>query len=411
MTCKNRVNKFIAASILLSSTLIFSSNVFSQSILDPNAQVETIATGIQQPEGPVWKEGVGLLYSDIKASIIYKWTPETGNEVYINPSDSTNGLTYDLEGRLVAGQMGKRRIVRWEKDNSQTVLADNYLGKPFNSPNDLVVKSDGSIFFTDPDFNIPVGGKPEIKINGDDIKGIYRIYPGGNVQLLDYSFKLPNGICFSPDEKKLYVNESQLGEIYEFDLVDDTTITNKQLFAKLKYGGYADGMKTDPDGNIYCTGPRGIEVFSPDGTSIGFIYLPNNNSASNCTWGDADGKTLYITAGGQNKPVFKVRPLLTDVKEGHGSIIPHTFQLYQNFPNPFNPSTEISYALNKSSNVELKVFDMLGKSITTLVDEYKQPGVYHSTFSTQNSSLTSGIYYYTLTTNDFTETKKMIFLK
>ena len=157
--------------------------------IDPDAEVETIATNIQQPEGPVWKEGVGLLYSDIKASIIYKWTPEDGNEVYIQHSDNTNGLTFDSQGRLVAGQMGKRRVVRFENDGTQTVLADNYMGMRFNCPNDLVVKSDGSVFFTDPDFNIPAGGKKEILIDGKYIKGIYRIGTDGNVKLLDGTFR------------------------------------------------------------------------------------------------------------------------------------------------------------------------------------------------------------------------------
>ena len=390
--------------ILLFSGLL----TFAQPVFDPDAQIETIATNIQQPEGPVWVKGVGLLFSDIKAAKIYKWSPDTKElTVYIEHSDSTNGLALDLQGRLVAGQMGLRRIVRFETDGTQTALASTYQGKKFNSPNDLVVKSDGSIFFTDPDFNIP-GGPTKKEL---EFQGIYRIGPTGNIQLLDNTFDKPNGICFSPDEKKLYVNESPKGEIYVWDVVNDTVITNKKLFAKLKYGGYADGMKTDPDGDIYCTGPKGVEVFSPEGTSIGFITLPNNNSASNLAWGDEDGKTLYITSGGQNKPVFRVRPFLTDAKDEQGSVVPESFELFQNYPNPFNPETTIGFRISKSGKVNLKIYDPLGTEVATLVDEFLQPGYYHSTFYTINSSLPTGIYFYKLTSRNFSETKKMILLK
>ncbi|HPY00292.1 MAG TPA: SMP-30/gluconolactonase/LRE family protein, partial [Candidatus Marinimicrobia bacterium] len=123
--------------------ILIQSSVISQVILDPDAVVEEIVSGIQQPEGPVWREGLGLLFSDIKGNKIYKWTSEKGKEVYLDPSYNTNGLAYDLEGRLVAGQMGLRRVVRFEKDGSQTSLADSYDGKKLNSPNDLVIKSDG----------------------------------------------------------------------------------------------------------------------------------------------------------------------------------------------------------------------------------------------------------------------------
>jgi gluconolactonase len=380
-------------------------NLNAQSILDPNAKLETIAVGIQQPEGPVWKDGVGLLFSDIQAAKIYKWESGNSSSVFMEHSDSTNGLAYDLQGRLIAGQMGKRRIVRFEEDGTQTDLASKYQGKRFNSPNDLVVKSDGSIFFTDPDFNIP-GGPTKKELS---FQGIYRISLTGNIQLLDGTFDKPNGICFSPDEKKLYVNESPKGEIYVWDVVDDSTIANKKLFAKLSSGGYADGMKTDPEGNVYCTGPKGVWVYSPDGKYIGLISLPNNYSASNIAWGEADRKTMFITCGGQNKPVYKIRPLLTGIKEG--ILLPEKFKLEQNYPNPFNPQTTIGYQIHKAGNVSLKIYDTLGNKIATLVDEFKPAGIYNTQLSASELHLSSSIYYYQLTAGNLTQTKKMIYLK
>jgi gluconolactonase len=386
--------------------------VHAQTILNPNATLEKITSGISQPEGPVWKDGVGLLFSDINGNKIYKWTSGNTSEIFLDHSDSTNGLTYDLQGRLIAGQMGKRRIVRFESDGNQTEIASRYQGKRFNSPNDLVVKSDGSIFFTDPDFNIPSGGSAEIIIDGNYVKGIYRISPGGDVQLLDASFDKPNGICFSPDEKKLYVNESPKGIIYVWDVVDDTTITNKKEFAKLTSDGYSDGMKTDSVGNIYCTGPQGVWVYSSSGEYIGKISLPNNASASNCAWGEADGKTLFITEGGTgNKSVYKIRPLLTDIKNETGLTLPQSFELNQNYPNPFNPSTNISYKLPEPGNVSLIIFDTLGNKVATLINEYEISGDYNIQFIASEFHISSGIYFYSLTCGSYSTAKKMIYLK
>jgi len=391
--------------------LSFTDFSLTQTILNPNATLEKIASGISQPEGPVWKDGVGLLFSDINGNKIYKWTSEN-SEIFLNHSDSTNGLTYDLQGRLIAGQMGKRRIVRFESDGTQTEIASEYLGKRFNSPNDLVVKSDGSIFFTDPDFNIPSGGSAEICINGKYVKGLYRISPIGNVQLLDASFDKPNGICFSPDEKKLYVNESPKGIIYVWDVIDDTAITNKKEFAKLSSGGYSDGMKTDSAGNVYCTGPQGVWVYSSTGEYIGKISLPNNASASNCAWGEADRKTLFITEGGTgNKSVYKIRPLLTGVKDETGFAFPKFFELNQNYPNPFNPSTNIGYKLPEPGNVSLIIYDTLGNKIATLLNEYKTAGNYSIQFSAAEFQISSGIYFYSLTCSNYSAAKKMIYLK
>ncbi|MGK9477005.1 SMP-30/gluconolactonase/LRE family protein [Melioribacter sp. OK-6-Me] len=387
--------------VLIFIFLITTANhVVPQIIIDTNATVEEIVTDIEQPEGPVWKEGIGLLFSDIKGNKIYRWTPENGKEIYLDPSDSTNGLTYDLEGRLVAGQMGKRRIVRFENDGTQTPLADRYEGKRFNSPNDLVVRSDGSIFFTDPDFNIPGGLRnKELTFNG-----IYRISPQGNVRLLD-KLELPNGICFSPDEKKLYVNDSRVHKIYVWDVVDDSIITNKKLFFTIPVNGYADGMKVDENGNLYVTCSSFVWIISPGAELIGKIHLPSNISASNCTWGEDDNKTLFITAG---HSVFKVRPIITS-NENNGQSIPKEYELFQNFPNPFNPSTKISYVIPVDSHVTIKLYDDMGREVVTLENSKKPAGTHTLIFNAKR--LPSGVYYYKLIAEDYTASKKLLLLK
>ncbi|MBN1300526.1 MAG: SMP-30/gluconolactonase/LRE family protein [Melioribacteraceae bacterium] len=380
-------------------TLINTQNV-CQSILDPDAEVEEIATGIEQPEGPVWKDGSGLLFSDIKGNKIYKWTEENGKQIFLDPSDSTNGLTYDSEGRLIAGQMGLRRIVRFEDDGSQTSLADKYEGKRFNSPNDLIVKSDGSVFFTDPDFNIPGGQKnKELSFNG-----IYRISTEGNVQLLA-TLTLPNGICFSPDEKKLYVNDSQAHKIYVWDVTDDSTITNKKLLYTIPVWGYADGMKTDKDGNIYCTCSSAVWVISSSGELIGKIDLPSNVSASNCAWGGTDSKTLFITAG---NAVYKIRPLITGVDK-RNSIQPEKLKLFQNYPNPFNPSTILNFYLPSRSFIILEVYNITGEKIDTILNGILQKGSHEIHWSARN--LASGIYIYSIQSGKFFDSKKMMLRK
>lgn len=276
----------------------FSTLAYSQSPVPKDAKLEKISTGHVFVEGPVWKDGVGLLFSDMGSNSINKWTPENGTTVFLKPSSVSNGLTYDNEGNLILMQTGRRRVARLEKDGTtQTSLADKFEGKRFNSPNDIAVKSSGSIFFTDPDFNIPQGEIGELSI-----KGIYRLGKNGSIKLLDDTFDKPNGICFSPDEKKLYVCESPKAIVYVWDVDDDSTITNKKLFYAIPEKGYADGMKCDADGNLFCTGPGGVWVISPDGKLLDKITTPE--TPTNCNWGDSDRKTLYITA---QTSVYKIR--------------------------------------------------------------------------------------------------------
>jgi len=380
----------------------------SQSPIPSGAILEKLRTGFLQPEGPVWKNGVGILFSDIQANKIYRWSPvDSSLADYLYPSDSSNGLTFDQQGRLILTQMAKRRVSRQELNGTITPLASTYNGKKFNSPNDIVVKSDGSIFFTDPDFNIPKGQNMELNF----FRGVYRINPSGVLQVLDSTtFNKPNGICFSPDEKKLFVNESQLGKIYVWDVVNDSTISNKRVFYTIPLGGYADGMKVDPSGNIYCTGPTGIWIISPSGVYLDKIVM--TETPSNCAWGDADRKSLYITAG---KSLYRIRLLTTGIEHDPVRQFPGKSELLQNYPNPFNPQTTIIYRVSKLSMISLKVFDALGREVSVLNEQVVNGGTYSATFD--GKQLTSGVYFAQLRIspkyeNTFSiETKKLILLK
>lgn len=374
-----------------------------------NAQVEQVATGFLQPEGPVWKDGVGLLFSDIAANKIYLWSPfDSSVTEFMNPSDSSNGLTFDLDGNLILTQMAKRRVSRRESDGSITPLAETYDGKRFNSPNDLVVKSDGSIFFTDPDFNTPVGQPKEL-----DFQGVFRICENGNIQVLDSTtFDKPNGICFSPDESKLYVNESPLRIIYVWDVVDDSTITNRSVFFTIPVIGYADGMKVDAAGNLYCTGPGGVWVISPDGVCIDTIHVSGN--PSNCNWGDEDRQTLYITGGSS---LYRIR-LEQGSIDDRNYIPGKSFELNQNYPNPFNPSTKITYTVPSTEagvGVSLRVYDLLGREVITLIDGIEEAGEHSVEWNGTNSAgekVGSGVYLYQLKSNNGSvNTRKMTLLR
>ncbi|HUI30546.1 MAG TPA: SMP-30/gluconolactonase/LRE family protein [Candidatus Acidoferrales bacterium] len=404
------ISKILKVKIFLLLILI-SATSFAQSPVPAGAKVEKLHTGFLQVEGPVWYDGPGLksatdstlLFSDIAGNKIYQYDPKTGIATpFLNPSDSSNGMTFDHQGRLVFCQMGFRRVVRMDSSGTITPLASTYQGKKFNSPNDVVVRSDGSIFFTDPPFNVPSGQSRELSF-----AGIYRISPAGSVRLLDSSLSLPNGICFSNDESKLYINDSQARIVYVWDVVDDSVLANKQVFATIRPTGYADGMKFDSSGNLFCAGPLGVWVFSSNGSCVDTILIPSPDVASNCNWGDHDRKTLYITAG---KTLYRIRLANpTSVKTEGNNIHKPSFRLFPNFPNPFNPTTAISYQLATMSRVTLRVYDLLGREVGTLVNEIEEAGAHEVKFD--GSRLSSGIYFYRLSTGSLMETKAMVLLK
>ncbi|WP_347239557.1 SMP-30/gluconolactonase/LRE family protein [Microcoleus sp. FACHB-68] len=270
-----------------------------EAIKDEKTQVEKIAEGFEFIEGPVWHPEGFLLFSDINGDTIYQWQENQKAKVFRRPSGKANGNTLDREGRLITAEHSNRRVSRTETDGKIVTLADKYEGKSLNSPNDLAVKSDGSIYFTDP----PYGIKKEQEELG--FYGVYRLAPDGKLTLLVKDFMRPNGITFSPNENKLYINDSQESHIRVFDVNSDGTLTNGRIFAELKdpnKKGVPDGMKTDIQGNIYSTGSGGVSVFSPAGNLLGTIEVPE--ATTNLAWGDSDGKTLYITAG---KSLYRIR--------------------------------------------------------------------------------------------------------
>lgn len=279
-----------------------------QAILAPNSQVEKVASGFKFTEGPLWHPQGFLLFSDLGADSIYKWIPNKKPELFRRPSGNTNGNTLDREGRLISGEHGNRRVSRTEKDGKIVTLVSQYEGKRLNSPNDLVVKSDGSIYFTDPPYGI---GKEQEELG---FYGVYRLTPNGRLTLLVKDFVRPNGIALSPDEKKLYVNDSEQGNIRVFNVKLDGTLDNGQLFAEQKdpsKEGVPDGMKVDLQGNVYSTGPGGVWIFSPSGKLLGKIDVPE--APANIGWGGSDNKTLYITA---KTSLYRIRLKIAGTKPG-----------------------------------------------------------------------------------------------
>lgn len=279
-----------------------------QDILDDSAKLEKIAGDFQFIEGPIWHPDGFLLFSDIPANIIYKFASNQQVEVFRRPSGKANGNTLDKENRLLTAEHENRRVSRTEKDGKVITLADRYEGKRLNSPNDLVVKSDGSIYFTDPSYGI---SKEQQELG---FYGVYRLASDGKLTLLVKDLVLPNGIAFSPDEQKLYVNNSEARYIAVYDVKPDGTVTNERLFADLKdasQGGVPDGLKVDLEGNVYSTGPGGVWIFSPDGKLLGKISVPE--TATNLAWGESDRKTLYITG---STSLYRIRLKIAGVRPG-----------------------------------------------------------------------------------------------
>jgi gluconolactonase len=284
-------------------------------LIPPAARLEILSEGYDWTEGPVWvPEGQYLLFSDIPPNKVFRWKEGEGAKLFLHPSGYTgtqprtgepgsNGLLLDPQGRLVLCQHGDRRVARLnaplDKPEARFVtLADRYMGKRFNSPNDAVYHSGGNLYFTDPPYGLEKRMEdPEKEL---DFQGVYRLTPGGEVTLLTKEITRPNGIAFSPDEKKLYVASSDpdraIWMVYDVK-PDGTLATGKVFFDATKWvkskKGLPDGLKVDVNGNLFATGPGGVLVFAPDGTHLG--TLNTGEATANCAWG-GDGSTLYITA-------------------------------------------------------------------------------------------------------------------
>ncbi|MBC7135876.1 SMP-30/gluconolactonase/LRE family protein [Oceanibaculum nanhaiense] len=271
-----------------------------------SAAVERLHTGCRWSEGPVWfGDGHYLLWSDIPNNRILKWEEETGQvSTYRRPTDFANGHTRDRQGRLVTCEHGGRRVTRTEYDGSLTVLMDSWQGKKLNSPNDVVVKSDGSIWFTDPPFGIH-GNYEGNKAEPEVPQAVYRIDgQTGQASIVADDVLGPNGLCFSPDEKILYIVESRgqpYRKILAYDVTaDGTAIRNKRVFVDAGPGGTPDGMRCDVDGNIWAGWGMGtaeldgVMVFAPDGTPIGRIALPER--CANVCFGGLKRNRLFMAA-------------------------------------------------------------------------------------------------------------------
>jgi len=246
----------------------------------PWSTPERVASGFAFTEGPVWHEDGHLLFCDVTGNRIVKWTAPDTTETFRQPSGNAPGLAFDQQGRLIACEGGAKRVSRTELDGNMVTLASEYQGNPFNFPNDVVVKSDGSIYFT-------------------DISDVFRIPSKGALTLVTRDVGAPNGLAFSPHEEKLYVGDMSSGRVHVFDVLPDGRLQGGEVFVQVPS---ADGMKVDRKGNLYVTSGSGVMVFNAEGERIGIIEFPEQ--PSNCCFGDIGGNTLFVTA---RSSLYRVR--------------------------------------------------------------------------------------------------------
>ena len=291
-------------------------------LIAPNTPVVRIAGGLGFTEGPVWR-GTHLLFSDIPNKRIVRWRrlPE-GPELTTYATGMSNGLTLDRQGQVLAAEHNGRSVTRVAEDGTRTVLAEQFQGKRLNSPNDLVVKSDGSLYFTDPPYGVqpPTPGVPRpagwwsAPLPGKElsVNGVYRLTPDGTLSLLVDDFALPNGLAFAPDESVLYIDDSAHKHLRAFDVRPDGTLTNSRILLEMASAdaGVPDGLKVDQRGYVFCTGPGGVWVCRPTGELLGRLLLPE--LPANLGWGE-DGSVLFFTA---RTSVYRLPTLTRDVLLG-----------------------------------------------------------------------------------------------
>jgi gluconolactonase len=287
-------------------------------LVDENAEVERIATGFTFTEGPIWMADGSLHFSDMPGDKRRRWHPDEGVTVLRDPSNKCNGMTLDNDGNLIVCEHVTSSVVRESSSGTRETLATHWQGKELNSPNDVIVASDGSILFTDPTY----GRMPGFGLEREqdlDIQGVYRLPAGGGeIELLVDDFVQPNGLCFSPDESLLYINDTTRAHIRVFDVGPNHALSNSRVFAEnigtgdLATGELVDGMKIDEQGNVYVTGPKGVWVFGTDGEHLGTIEVPEN--VGNINWGDEDWRSLYIPA---SSSVYRVRMKVAGNKLGY----------------------------------------------------------------------------------------------
>ncbi len=272
----------------------------SEIIESPEA--ERLATGFVFTEGPLWHPDGYLLFVDIRTSRIYRLEPGGEPEIVREDSGESNGMAFDSQGRMVICEMVNRQVTRREDDGSYTTLADSYNGQRLNRPNDVALKSDGSLYFTNPGRQRLDPADVEMSFNS-----VHRIFPDGGVEVVVPGFEYPNGLAFSPDERTLYVANTRPGQyIIAYDVDAEGGVGRARHFADMPSetdtNGVPDGMKVDAEGRVYCTGPGGCWVFEPSGALMGIIRLPE--FPANCAWGGPDNRTMFFTA---NTSVYSMR--------------------------------------------------------------------------------------------------------
>ncbi len=268
-------------------------------LISHDAKLEVVASGFGFTEGPVWDPGGFLYVSDEERNEIFRVYMDGRKEALISLGDP-DGNTYDQQHRLIDCASVLRAIIRITPDGKYIVLADRFEEKKLNSPNDVVLGPDGALYFTDPTLDLPEGEKQELAY-----QGVFRLDAGGKVTLLTKELSQPNGLAFSPDGKKFYVDDSKQRNIRVYDFRSDGTIANGRVFGEEPGGkgdGVPDGIKVDRDGNLYVTGPQGVWIWDAEGHHLGTIVMPEQ--PANLAWGDADLGTLYITA---TTSVYKLR--------------------------------------------------------------------------------------------------------
>ncbi len=291
-----------------------------------STEAERLATGFEFTEGPLWHPEGYLLFVNNRRDLIYRLVPGGQPEIIREDSGSANGLTFDLDGRLVMCEGNARQMTRMEPNGTITVIADRWEGKRLHRPNDVVCRSDGSIYFTTP------AGRLDPAEREIEFSGVHCLAQDGAVTAVVTDTESPNGLAFSPDEAVLYVantrrdngcvEEKERGEvcthqyIRAYDVAPDGTTSNSRIFATMHSAqdGVPDGMKVDTEGRIYCTGPEGVWVFEPDGSHVGIIRLPE--IPANCAWGDADLRTMYFTA---RSSIYRLRMKTTGINPWRGS--------------------------------------------------------------------------------------------
>jgi gluconolactonase len=283
------------------------------------ARAQQVAAGFRFTEGPLWDPATRtLLFSDIPANRIYRWSETAGAQVYREPSGKSNGLTWSLKGDLLACEHLTRRVSREAPGGALLPLAEAFGGKRLNSPNDLVCHSSGRIYFSDPPYGIQSESVGALAEQEQPLNGLYVIpAAGGAPVLVGDDFDRPNGLAFSPDERLLYVNDTPRYHVRDFDVADDGTLSAGRVLVELSAAegeGRPDGLKIDQLGNLYTTGPGGLWVVSPAGEILARLRLPEKSA--NCAWGD-DGQSLYITA---STSVYRIRTSIPGVwPAGHAA--------------------------------------------------------------------------------------------